>query len=114
MELRILRDKSSICTIDRMIPCNTALGFSFFFQGKDGIRGAHGDGVQACALPNFLNYKKKLKFKHFLIFFSNLKSKKKNIVFLNFRSEKRRVGKECKSRWSPYHKKKKKEKFVNG
>ena len=24
-------------------------------------------------------------------------------VFLSFRSEERRVGKECRSRWSPYH-----------
>ena len=28
----------------------------------------------------------------------------------NIRSEERRVGKECRSRWSPYHEKKKKEK----
>ena len=27
-----------------------------------------------------------------------------SLVFLNFvRSEERRVGKECRSRWSPYH-----------
>ena len=26
-----------------------------------------------------------------------------NIVFRNSRSEERRVGKECRSRWSPYH-----------
>ena len=34
----------------------------------------------------------------FLIIISN----KKNLLFL-FRSEERRVGKECRSRWSPYH-----------
>src|SRR5437660_5034997 len=28
-------------------------------------------------------------------------------VFLHCRSEERRVGKECRSRWSPYHEKKK-------
>ena len=26
-----------------------------------------------------------------------------NIFFLQLRSEERRVGKECRSRWSPYH-----------
>ena len=26
-----------------------------------------------------------------------------NAVFLELRSEERRVGKECRSRWSPYH-----------
>ena len=26
-----------------------------------------------------------------------------NVVFYIFRSEERRVGKECRSRWSPYH-----------
>ena len=25
------------------------------------------------------------------------------VMFLTFRSEERRVGKECRSRWSPYH-----------
>ena len=25
------------------------------------------------------------------------------LIFLQFRSEERRVGKECRSRWSPYH-----------
>ena len=27
----------------------------------------------------------------------------KKFFDLNFRSEERRVGKECRSRWSPYH-----------
>src|SRR5437016_12429814 len=31
------------------------------------------------------------------------------IVWTDERSEERRVGKECRSRWSPYHSKKKKE-----
>ena len=29
--------------------------------------------------------------------------KKKSILQIFFRSEERRVGKECRSRWSPYH-----------
>ena len=35
-------------------------------------------------------------------FMSDLEGKKPN-AFLKFRSEERRVGKECRSRWSPYH-----------
>ena len=29
--------------------------------------------------------------------------KNENKLYFNFRSEERRVGKECRSRWSPYH-----------
>ena len=32
-----------------------------------------------------------------------LNSKEWGIFLLSFRSEERRVGKECRSRWSPYH-----------
>ena len=28
---------------------------------------------------------------------------KLDVAFISFRSEERRVGKECRSRWSPYH-----------
>src|SRR5687767_15995046 len=31
---------------------------------------------------------------------------------INYRSEERRVGKECRSRWSPYHEKKKKNSLI--
>ena len=31
------------------------------------------------------------------------KKRKKHIISTSFRSEERRVGKECRSRWSPYH-----------
>ena len=30
-------------------------------------------------------------------------AKAKSVIFLFMRSEERRVGKECRSRWSPYH-----------
>ena len=30
-------------------------------------------------------------------------SKRQNLLYTNLRSEERRVGKECRSRWSPYH-----------
>ena len=33
----------------------------------------------------------------------NIKSTKADVVEWRVRSEERRVGKECRSRWSPYH-----------
>ena len=32
-----------------------------------------------------------------------VESHKTTLIFTNARSEERRVGKECRSRWSPYH-----------
>ena len=37
------------------------------------------------------------------IYFSVLQTQYKNIKTTHRRSEERRVGKECRSRWSPYH-----------
>ena len=34
---------------------------------------------------------------------ANMKMTAKNLVECDDRSEERRVGKECRSRWSPYH-----------
>src|SRR6516162_9936138 len=78
-------------------------GFFFFFQAEDGIRDYKVTGVQTCALP-----------------ISNLPgipsgpcSRRRNAHMTGPvappRSEERRVGKECRSRWSPYHQKKNKE-----
>src|SRR2546430_10782772 len=97
--------------------------FCFFFQAEDGIRDLTVTGVQTCALPicdsiymqNFLYsvacasatecwgagyyntfYGQEL--------FEHWDGNSWKIVSpLNNRSEERRVGKECRSRWSPYH-----------
>src|SRR5689334_25246494 len=47
--------------------------------------------------------------KYALFFCSKTKFTHKNLRHLLERSEERRVGKECRSRWSPYHYKEKKE-----
>src|SRR3712207_6939985 len=91
----------------------------FFFQAEDGIRDIGVTGVQTCALPIFLRR-------------TSVKSVGRadcfvwNVPFVwlpiqahgtnplpvfacsavrsaSGRSEERRVGKECRSRWSPYH-----------
>src|SRR3712207_8286289 len=97
--------------------------FVFFFQAEDGIRDIGVTGVQTCALPIYdvedvlkdiapfivtnLSEKFNLRVQMFntsgqLIYDSD----KNQIILYNEdinRSEERRVGKECRSRWSPYH-----------
>src|SRR2546425_1298011 len=87
--------------------------FFFFFQAEDGIRDKLVTGVQTCALPISV---------HFLtpydpgVFYGALEKGGLRVVCLpqlyadllhherrGRRSEERRVGKECRSRWSPYH-----------
>src|SRR5437588_6529863 len=83
--------------------------FFFFFQAEDGIRDHCVTGVQTCALPIFhvqLGTKSKL-FCACGAEFGAEPNKNTCPVCLGWRSEERRVGKECRSRWSPYHYKKK-------
>src|SRR5260221_7758347 len=99
--------------------------FIFFFQAEDGIRDHCVTGVQTCALPIYFaacpdvaqatatspckcaqNCKEPRclwidrhvhKVKHLLLPFQA------ELTAILARSEERRVGKECRSRWSPYH-----------
>src|SRR5690554_7066223 len=89
--------------------------YFFFFQAEDGIRDADVTGVQTCALPIFTNLVQIDNSQ--IISFFNLNINKYvftvaeeyEIVYSvtdssgNTRSEERRVGKECRSRWSPLH-----------
>src|SRR2546423_2750728 len=70
----------------------------FFFQAEDGIRDKLVTGVQTCALP-ICSSEKSLPF--LMSRFSNKRVDSSFVVCI--RSEERRVGKECRSRWSPYH-----------
>src|SRR6266566_3098276 len=72
----------------------------FFFQAEDGIRVYKVTGVQTCALPILVGRQRR--------FASQNPQLHRAIVdlalgVLDSRSEERRVGKECRSRWSPYH-----------
>src|SRR5258708_20542157 len=94
----------------------------FFFQAEDGIRDDLVTGVQTCALPIF--------FRDLGGLANNLEDLGKIVnehaqvskdgellahraagevgrggqrLAVGGRSEERRVGKECRSRWSPYH-----------
>src|SRR5256885_11340697 len=98
------------------------LTYYFFFQAEDGIRDYKVTGVQTCALP-ILNKSITVPFSGSRAFhqcletrnFTQLEPDSKerkvycpNVGFVESdaikgRSEERRVGKECRSRWSPYH-----------
>src|SRR5688572_32254456 len=97
--------------------------FFFFFQAEDGIRDLTVTGVQTCALP--------ISATHLQIILLYLQRQTRDlvdpalkpswpvaredlrqdtlwqgslwVVYSSARSEERRVGKECRSRWSSYH-----------
>src|SRR5256885_12453694 len=74
----------------------------FFFQAEDGIRDYKVTGVQTCALPISLPRPRRRR-----AYIGETCPAAKNGRWLSglsaSRSEERRVGKECRSRWSPYH-----------
>src|SRR5689334_25138680 len=101
--------------------------FFFFFQAEDGIRDGTVTGVQTCALPILVApiaasrgprpRRKGHKFRHSGVFTlhacaaRSLRLDSPDDEFfregrLDLRSEERRVGKECRSRWSWYQYKK--------
>src|SRR3712207_7684314 len=94
----------------------------FFFQAEDGIRDIGVTGVQTCALPILLVSDLAGKIESFEQELSGLRTHNQtlqeeverlrldngnlhvaNQALKDERSEERRVGKECRSRWSPYH-----------
>src|SRR2546430_4421204 len=95
--------------------------FFFFFQAEDGIRDLTVTGVQTCALPISLSrpegpavprsFRQSRRRPHLFARCSQRSSRRRGrhgrrhgkIRRLAGRSEERRVGKECRSRWSPYH-----------
>src|SRR5687767_1717892 len=82
----------------------------FFFQAEDGIRDKLVTGVQTCALPICGRRFQVLPERAIPI--CSREAKRDRIrcgagsgkrMKSCFRSEERRVGKECRSRWSAYH-----------
>src|SRR6266496_141440 len=78
--------------------CHRDFSVLFFFQAEDCIRGLYVTGVQTCALPICCWAARRG---------SSPSLKRSAVAFwaswISGRSEERRVGKECRSRWSPYH-----------
>src|SRR5256885_6888771 len=96
--------------------------YVFFFQAEDGIRDYKVTGVQTCALPIYeLDHRVLLPRDNPKLTISQENGSVRvafdgqpryvfpvrDCVILPIpnttRSEERRVGKECRSRWSPYH-----------
>src|SRR2546425_9025565 len=84
--------------------------FFFFFQAEDGIRDKLVTGVQTCALPISLDPGEDpldlQQARVFAVGQVDLRLVARDHgarVHAQPRSEERRVGKECRSRWSPYH-----------
>src|SRR5260221_8331584 len=95
--------------------------FFFFFQAEDGIRDHCVTGVQTCALPIsqinllvdtiFANAKVMPEGSLVSLYVADRVTElvlggyaiAVATAILPMRSEERRVGKECRSRWSPYH-----------
>src|SRR5690349_24550136 len=92
----------------------------FFFQAEDGIRDLYVTGVQTCALPiSIEQHGRDAAVPGFGDVVGALVQKTWGGVkpadgYGQARSEERRVGKECRSRWSPYHEKKKRSGERNG
>src|SRR5256885_11741458 len=96
--------------------------FFFFFQAEDGIRDYKVTGVQTCALPisPLARAARQFAEQRQIPFVADMNGDDRDgycalpmsnsarsrasasICYLD-RSEERRVGKECRSRWSPYH-----------
>src|SRR3712207_7011331 len=95
--------------------------FFFFFQAEDGIRDIGVTGVQTCALPisvpgpsgaaevrSLPGEEQQLRGDSAALELDvathPLLAREAPVVLpVHHRSEERRVGKECRSRWSPYH-----------
>src|SRR5687767_15382546 len=85
----------------------------FFFQAEDGIRDKLVTGVQTCALPISLSATTRVCSHQNATLGSGLALAHAVTPRIcwnarpdpTVRSEERRVGKECRSRWSTYHKK---------
>src|SRR2546422_6361237 len=96
----------------------------FFFQAEDGIRDVAVTGVQTCALPIWdwasgwcevpscdyasVSATPQTQVNSFSVDISGPRAVQDGSFIdptftLTPRSEERRVGKECRSRWSPYH-----------
>src|SRR5215468_11938955 len=72
--------------------------FAFFFQAEDGIRDRDVTGVPTCALPISTATCPPTPSAA-----SCWRAGSGRTIRSASRSEERRVGKECRSRWSPYH-----------
>src|SRR5206468_6019961 len=80
--------------------------FFFFFQAEDGIRDLIVTGVQTCALPIcpiLFGLAWRMGPESVALHSGSLCFNGAFLTLMPARSEERRVGKECRSRWSTYN-----------
>src|SRR5258708_2527871 len=101
----------------RLYDERSSASYFFFFQAEDGIRDDLVTGVQTCALPIFEGDLAMQELRAWPALDPVVvpgppseDSRRSVLPFVAWvsvaagaRSEERRVGKECRSRWSPYH-----------
>src|SRR5256885_8440585 len=108
----------------RRVVLQMGRGTFFFFQAEDGIRDYKVTGVQTCALPichprarprdarsgklagNLVGFARALRRAGVPVDGGRMALAQQALPLVGLareRSEERRVGKECRSRWSPYH-----------
>src|SRR2546430_3606359 len=118
------RELCVVCRGCRSLSRSVTAVVMFFFQAEDGIRDLTVTGVQTCALPIYFASRSDSMLLDQLSGFGVLVGKPSvegrgrtatadsgkgytlvgtRIELALTRSEERRVGKECRSRWSPYH-----------
>src|SRR5258708_23275386 len=117
---------SSIAFFMKLMSCSS-IDFFFFFQAEDGIRDDLVTGVQTCALPISCSSRLAGAFRSASCRSACLRARRRLTMSPiprtplaqvdavpgevasgpNTRSEERRVGEEGRSRWAPYHLKKK-------
>ena len=80
-------------------------GNYFFFQAEDGIRDRLVMEFRRVLFRSFKSPRQKawLVERHNEILRQGLHKTEQQLIKEELRSEERRVGKECRSRWSPYH-----------
>src|SRR3712207_9250124 len=87
------------------------MDWAIIFQAEDGIRYIGVTGVQTCALPLCARQPRSASAgrmgSHMALELGAWCSSTSGGLSTSPRSEERRVGKECRSRWSPHHYKKK-------
>src|SRR5947209_887069 len=86
-----------------LMDCRLGVSFFFFFQAEDGIRDIGVTGVQTCALPISGSLRVSWSTTSYYQLTRSDPVSGQTVTYNVPRSEERRVGKECRSRWSPYH-----------
>ena len=101
VEKKTLKTRKAIASEDKYY---TVLGYSFNFYSYEKILGYHSFNIEDRLIEVYITNIRFLSFKNKKLITTINSPENYTLIFRNTtRSEERRVGKECRSRWSPYH-----------